>query len=89
MRTRSIGILFIGLLFLTSCGTFKYRSTRSVQVKGLPYTDFYLTNQKSEAYIDGYREEMGALKAKTAKNVTIFLGSTDSAGNAVLTLSTK
>lgn len=89
MRTRSIGILFIGLLFLTSCGTFKYRSTRSIQVKGLPYTDFYLANQKSESYIDGYEKEMGALKAKTAKNVTILLGSTDSAGNAVLTLSTK
>ena len=77
------------MMLLTSCGTFKYRASREVKVKSLPYTHFYLSNQKSKPTEDGYMNDMGALKSKKAKGVMKYLGSSDAKGNAVLTLSTK
>lgn len=82
-------ILFVCVLVLTSCGTFKYRASREVKIKSLPYTHFYLANQKSKPTEDGYMNEMGALKSKKAKGVMRYLGSSDAEGNAVLTMSTK
>ena len=82
-------LFILSLIFLlSSCGMFKYGNSRNVQVKSLPYTDFYLANQTSKPYEDGYEEETNALNAKNVK-VFRFLGSSDSLGNAVITLSTK
>lgn len=89
MKTVKICAAFLCVMLLTSCGTFKYRASREVKVKSLPYTHFYLANQKSKPTEDGYMNDMGALKSKKAKGVMKYLGSSDAEGNAVLTLSTK
>lgn len=89
MKVIRICILFVCVMTLTSCGTFKYRASREVKIKSLPYTHFYLADQKSKPTKDGYMDEMGALKSKKAKGVMKYLGSSDAEGNAVLTMSTK
>ncbi len=89
MEAIKIYVVFLCVMFLTSCGTFKYRATGEVKVKSLPYTHFYLANQKSKPMEDGYMKDMGALDSKEAEGVIEYLGSSDAEGNAVLTLSTK
>lgn len=91
LKMRRFGVICLGAIacFLTSCGIHNYESSRYVKVKGIPETDFYLVNQKSNASFDGYEKEMGALNAYKTDDVITYVGSTDAEGNGVLTLSTK
>ena len=92
----SKGIMFF-LLSLTvlfsSCGalSYNYYGYKNVKVKGNPMTDFYVKNNKSWAYSDGF-EAFGAnsdVSSKKKDRDIVYIGSTDETGAGVLKLSTQ
>ena len=79
--------LFLGFTTtFSSCGTIKYKEARNVNVIGDPGTNFYLVNQKEKG---NHSHQVDEIMSYNKKGIIIHIGSIDTDGKGVLTLSTK
>lgn len=88
MKQLIMAFCLILSLCLSACGTFSYKSSRSISIQGEPGTDFYLTNQKKSKHIVN-EKATNALEIYKPKKKIVCIGSTDENGNGILKLSTK